>query len=154
MLKLLLLFCLISSFSWGQEPLNPPALKDSIRLTNARLDSVVKASVKIIDYYSPEAQFPGGNMALIRFVLENTEYPEEALKEGIEGKVYMKFAVEADGSLTNIKVTRSVHPLLDAEAIRVISAMPNWEPAEDKGTAIRTMVRLPITFVLSEEEEP
>ena len=86
--------------------------------------------------------FTGGYQALLEFLQENIKYPEQAEKDSVFGKVVVKFVVETDGSITNPQVVKSVHPLLDAEALRVISIMPKWEP-DRPGT-----YNLPITFKL------
>ena len=86
--------------------------------------------------------FPGGYQALLEFLQENIKYPEQAEKDSIWGKVVVKFVVETDGSITNPQVVKSVHPLLDAEALRTVSIMPKWEPNRPG------VFNLPITFKL------
>ena len=76
----------------------------------------------------PSPSFPGGQSALITFLKENIKYPEQAIKDSIEGNVVVSFNVESDGTITNAQVVRSLHPLLDAEALRVVKLMPKWEP--------------------------
>lgn len=110
-------------------------------------DSLKVQSEEIITFISyPEAQFPGGYVELIQFMEETIQYPEEALKDTIEGKVYVQFYVEVDGSLTDIAIARGIHPLLDQEALRVISLMPNWIPGRNENGPSRELVRFPIVF--------
>ena len=94
--------------------------------------------------------YTGGTPALIEFLEGNLKYPEQAEREGIEGRVVATFIVELDGSVTNAKIALSVHPLLDAEALRVVSLMPNWNPGKNCG---RVRYSLPITFRLKTDNE-
>ena len=95
-------------------------------------------------------QFPGGGGELMKFLQRNVRYPAAALQAGVQGTVEVEFTVKKDGSVSDIKVIRSVNPELDAEAIRVISAMPKWKPAEQRGTPVDTRFKMPIVFRLSE----
>lgn len=92
--------------------------------------------------------FPGGESALMKFLNDNIEYPAEAYKNGIQGRVNCTFVVEKDGSLSDIKVLTGVHPLLDAEAVRVIKSMPKWKPGKQKGHLVRVQYTLPVLFRL------
>ena len=94
-------------------------------------------------------EYKGGQEAMMKFVVENVKYPEEAKKNGIQGKVFISFTVTKTGKLENIKVLKNLNDLLDAEALRVISTMPDWVPGESKGTAVDVEVTLPIMFKLS-----
>ena len=95
------------------------------------------------------AQFPGGTEQLIKFLSENIKYPVECEKQGIQGRVVLLIVIDKDGSVTDIKVAKSVHPLLDAEAVRVASSMPHWQPATKDGQPVRIRYTLPITFSLN-----
>lgn len=93
-------------------------------------------------------QFPGGLNAMMQYLSENVTYPVEAVKQGIEGRVVLSFVVERDGSLSNVTIIRSVDPLLDAEAVRVVSSMPLWSPGLLGGRKVRVKYGLPISFKL------
>ena len=93
-------------------------------------------------------QYPGGPQALFKFLSENVRYPAEAEKAGIQGRVIATFVVEKDGSISNAKVVKSVDPLLDAEALRVIGAMPNWKPGMQNGKIVRVKYTIPLSFHL------
>ncbi len=93
-----------------------------------------------------EAEFPGGTKALMKFVSENIIYPIEAQLNGIEGQVEVQFVVNRDGSIIEARVIKSVHPLLDAEALRVVNLMPKWKSGEKEGKPVRVRYTLPITF--------
>ena len=93
-------------------------------------------------------EYPGGPKALMEFLNNNVQYPAEAEKAGIQGRVIATFVVEKDGSISNAKVVKSVDPLLDAEALRVIDAMPNWKPGMQNGTVVRVKYTVPLSFHL------
>lgn len=92
--------------------------------------------------------FPGGPAALMQFLSEKIKYPKECENNGIKGRVVCIFIVEVDGSISNIEVIRPVHPLLDKEAVRVLSLMPKWKPGAIKGQAVRVKYTIPISFNL------
>ena len=92
------------------------------------------------------ATFPGGHIKAAAFIKENLKYPEDAADYGIQGRVIVNFVVEEDGSVSDIKVVRGVHPSLDAEAVRVVKLMPKWQPAERGGKPVRTKYTLPVSF--------
>jgi TonB family protein len=93
-------------------------------------------------------QYPGGDSELIKYLSQSIKYPVEAQKSGIQGRVICQFIVEKDGTISNIKIVRSVDPNLDAEAVRVIKAMPDWQPGEQKGQKVNVEYTLPINFRL------
>ena len=93
-------------------------------------------------------EYPGGPKALMEFLNNNVHYPAEAEKAGIQGRVIATFVVEKDGSISNAKVVKSVDPLLDAEALRVIGAMPNWKPGMQNGKIVRVKYTVPLSFHL------
>ena len=100
------------------------------------------------DYTEHGPSFPGGTQALLKFLSDNIKYPEQAVKDSIEGRVVVGFIVETDGSITNPEIARNVHPLLDTEALRVVKLMPKWEPGYQKGTPVRIKYHIPVTFKL------
>ncbi len=102
----------------------------------------------VFDVVEEMPQYPGGPQALFKFLGENVHYPEEAEKAGIQGRVIATFVVEKDGSISQPTVVKSVDPLLDAEAIRVISAMPNWKPGRQNGKVVRVKYTVPLSFNL------
>ena len=94
-------------------------------------------------------EYPGGPMELMKFLSETVKYPKEAEKKGTQGRVVATFIVETDGTITNVKVVKKVSDELDAEAVRVINAMPKWKPGMQKGKAVRVKYTIPVTFRLS-----
>lgn len=109
----------------------------------------VKVEEEIIDFPDTEASFPGGAAALQKWISEKVQYPQTSIEMNEQGKVYLSFVVEPDGSITNIAVERGVSNDLDKEAKRVVRAMPKWSPGEAKGKKVRTRCRLPINFTLN-----
>ena len=99
------------------------------------------------------ASFPGGNRALREFLSKNLKYPEKAAEEGVQGRVICQFELDEKGYISNIKVVKPIHPLLDAEAVRVISIMPRWIPAKQLGVAVKTHHTLPVTFRLDNDTD-
>lgn len=93
-------------------------------------------------------EYPGGMSAMMRFIVKNLKYPEEAQRDGIKGRVLINFVVDVDGALTEIKVFQSVNPYLDKEAIRVVSSMPKWKPGRQKGKPVKVKYTIPINFSL------
>lgn len=110
-------------------------------------DSVKKEMV--FDMPEQMPQFPGGGDAMDQFVNETIKYPAAAKEKRIQGKVYVQFVVEKDGSITDVIVRRGTNELLDAEAVRVVKLMPNWKPGSVKGKPVRVRYTLPITFSLT-----
>lgn len=92
--------------------------------------------------------FPGGMEAMIQFISSNIKYPADAKKQKVDGRVLVNFVVEKDGSITEVKVIKPAFPSLDAEAIRVVKAMPKWKPGYQNGKAVRVLFTLPISFNL------
>lgn len=93
--------------------------------------------------------FPGGDVAILKYIANNTVYPEAAKKNKITGKVIVRFIVEKNCSVSEVTILQSVDPLLDAEAVRVIKTLPKFEkPAKNDGKVVRVFYMLPITFDL------
>lgn len=110
----------------------------------------LEESDEIVDFCDKEAEFNGGATGLQRYISKNFVYPIEAIELGEQGKVFISFVIEKDGSVSNIKIDRGVCESLDNEALRLIRNMPPWSPGETNGLIVRTRVRLPINFTLEE----
>lgn len=95
-----------------------------------------------------QPEFPGGMNGLAQFLGNNSKYPSECQEKGIEGKVHVKFTVFQNGQIGNVNVVRAIHPLLDAEAVRVISIFPKWKPGKLNGKPVDVPIILPIDFKL------
>lgn len=103
---------------------------------------------EIFTIVEEQPQFPGGDMALSQYLRNNLKYPETARVAKVEGAVFVSFVVEIDGTVSNIKIVKGLHPDCDAEVIRVISEMPKWSPGKQKGKPVRVQFTLPVRFML------
>ncbi|MDD3322027.1 MAG: M56 family metallopeptidase [Paludibacter sp.] len=97
--------------------------------------------------------FPGGENEMMKFLSENLRYPVEAQNKGIQGRVFCQFVIDTDGSISDVKVVRSIDENLDAEAVRVINTMPKWTPGEQRGEKVRVKYTLPINFRLNKSTD-
>ena len=113
---------------------------------NAQKTVVSQTDQKVFDTVEQMPEYPGGMQAMIEFLQTNMKYPEDAAKQKVEGRVMVQFVVETDGSVSDVHVAKQVFPSLDAEAIRVVQAMPKWMPGKDKGKVVRVKYNLPIVF--------
>ena len=98
-------------------------------------------------------EFPGGEDKLVEFVSKNLCYPQKAKEKGIQGRVFVGFIVEKDGSVSNVTNLRSVDSVLDAEAMRVIQSLPKWKPGKHNGEFVRVSYQIPIFFKLEDTQE-
>ena len=112
----------------------------------APADSTAKEEVFMVAEQMPE--FPGGMKELLKFLQDNLKYPENAMKNNVQGRVIVQFVVEKDGTLTEFKVAHSVDPDLDAEALRVLQTMPKWKPGMQRGEVVRVKFTVPVSFKL------
>jgi protein TonB len=110
------------------------------------IEQKVEAEVFLIVEEPPT--FPGGEAALYKWLGENLKYPEEAKELGIQGRVFVAFVVEPDGSTSNVVVKRGIGGGCDEEAIRIVKAMPKWAAGKQRGQPVRVQFNLPIKFTL------
>ena len=103
---------------------------------------------KVFDVVEQMPSFPGGMGALMSWLSQNIKYPVIAAENGVQGRVIVQFVVEKDGSITDVKVAKSVDPSLDKEAARVVGSMPHWIPGKQNGSAVRVKYTVPVTFKL------
>ena len=103
---------------------------------------------KVFDVVEQMPQFPGGPNALFEYLSKNIKYPVVAEENGIQGRVIVTFVVERDGSITDVKVAKSVDPSLDKEAMRVVKSMPHLIPGKQNVSAVRVKYSVPVTFRL------
>ncbi len=92
--------------------------------------------------------FPGGTEEMMKYLGKNTQYPQSAAENGIQGTVYVQFVVDRSGKIADVKVIRGVDPELDKEAVRVARSMPAWLPGKQNGQAVRVAFTMPVKFVL------
>mgnify|MGYP003671976748 FL=1 len=134
-----MLLTFVGSISFAQEI----EKEEPLTIEEEKIDT----DVFVIVEQMPE--FPGGQDSLYKFLGANIVYPNKAKKDGVEGKVYINFTIEKDGSINEVKVLRGVHPLLDEEAVRVVESFPKWKPGKQKGKTVRVSYNLPLNFVLN-----
>jgi TonB family protein len=108
---------------------------------------------EVFQVVEEQPMFPGGMEEMMKFLQQNVKYPKEAQEQGKQGRVIVQFVVNKDGSISNDTIVRSVDPLLDAEALRVVRSMPNWTPGKQKGEPVRVRFTLPVTFRLDNGKE-
>lgn len=107
-----------------------------------------EVSTKVFDVVEETPSFPGGQGALMSYLASNIKYPVVAQENGVQGRVIVSFVVERDGSISDVRVARSVDPSLDREAQRVVKSMPRWKPGKQNGSAVRVKYTVPVVFRL------
>ena len=151
----------------------PPVIVDSVKvedqsklmISDEQVSTTVdKAVVEVVEQKQEEVQekeeqqvfvvveempeFPGGELALRTYIAKAIVYPTVAQENGIQGKVFVTFVVNKDGSVSNAKIARGVDASLDAEALRVVSTLPKWKPGKQRGVPVRVSYTVPISFKL------
>ena len=131
--------------------MNSTAMRANVQKKVVKTNKTTKksgANDKVYVVVEQMPSFPGGDSALLKYLLANVKYPVSALKAQKQGRVMVRFTVEKDGAITNVKVARSVTPSLDAEAVRAIKSMPKWSPGKQGGEFVRVKYNVPVTFRL------
>ena len=105
-----------------------------------------EVSTKVFDVVEEMPSFPGGMAALMKYIKDNLRYPEICREGAAMGRVNVVFIVNEDGSLSDVKVIRSIIPELDKEAIRVVKSMPKWNPAKQNGKVVKMKYVVPVNF--------
>ena len=141
-------------------------IDDDLRIEDSEADSQtiidIAAAIAMVGTYEEDAdeadiftiveympEFPGGELALRLFLANSIKYPIIAQENGIQGKVYVAFVVERDGSISNARIARGVDPSLDSEALRVIGTLPKWTPGRQGSKPVRVSYSVPINFVMN-----
>ena len=119
---------------------------EPVPIPNPYLNS--ESSEEVFGIVEQMPSFPGGQAKLMDYLSENIHYPEALAESCVQGRVIITFVVEKDGSISNVKVAKSLDPLLDAEAVRVVSGMPKWIPGKQNGVTYRVKYTIPVTFRL------
>ncbi len=150
---LLFLFCLTLSFvMFGQNSADSTSIKVKVTPASGN-DTFTVPSIPVRVMKDDEicknpdetATFPGGDIALVKFLKKNVYYPLD-VPDDAEGKVYVSFVIEKDGLISNVKIVKSPHPSFSVEVIRVIKRMPKWIPGKKNGEIVRTKVVMPFAF--------
>jgi len=139
-------FTACGSKNQSENKTNDSANTEANATTDA--DKTVPANGEVYEVSEKMPEFPGGNEAMSKFMVQNIKYPESAKKAGIQGTVYVSFIVNSEGNVTKAEIQKSVSPELDAEALRVVNTMPVWTPGEQKGEKVSVHLTLPVKFKL------
>lgn len=134
----------------GEETVNAMGRADDTLISND-LQRMTSTDDDVYDVVEKMPEFPGGMAELMKYLNSNIKYPVEAHKAGIQGRVVVSFIVNKDGTVKDAKIVRSVDKSIDAEALRVISAMPKWQPGYQDGKAVSVRYTVPVTFRLTGE---
>ena len=132
--------------------MNSTAMRANVQKKVVKTTKVTKktsATDKVYEVCEQMPIFPGGDAALMKYLSENVKYPALAIKAQEQGRVVVSFTVEKDGAISDVKVARSVTPSLDAEAVRVVKAMPKWTPGKQDGQPVRVRYNVPVSFKLN-----
>lgn len=104
---------------------------------------------RIYEVVEENAQFPGGDEACLKWLAEHLKYPSICQEQGVQGRVFLAFVVNKDGSIVDVEIKRSPDPNLSKEAERVVKAMPKWKPARQGNRNVRSRFTLPVMFRLN-----
>ena len=144
-LRLLLIpFCLIAFLYAGVAPCAAQTCR--INCGKSGSGQTIYKEVYEYDFVTEKPSFPGGDSKLIGFINSTRRYPEKAYKRGIEGRVMLSFVVNADGSVTNLRILKGVEASLNSEALRIFSSMPPWQPGKIEGRPVPVRVIWPVPF--------
>lgn len=141
-------------------------VQDDVETEDLNINAEVEQNEVIEEYVAPEVveeevveqeifqiveempSFPGGEGKLLEYVAKNIKYPQIARETGIQGRVFVGFVVEPDGSVSNVKILRGIGGGCDEEAMRVIKSLPKWKPGKQRGKAVRVSYQIPVMFKL------
>ena len=132
--------------------MNSTAMRANVQKKVVKTTKVTKktgTTDKVYEVCEQMPIFPGGDAAMMKYLSENVKYPALAIKAQEQGRVVVSFTVEKDGAISDVKVARSVTPSLDAEAVRVVKAMPKWTPGKQDGQLVRVRYNVPVSFKLN-----
>lgn len=132
--------------------MNSTAMRANVQKKVVKSTKVTKktgTTDKVYEVCEQMPIFPGGDAAMMKYLSENVKYPALAIKAQEQGRVVVSFTVEKDGAISDVKVARSVTPSLDAEAVRVVKAMPKWTPGKQDGQLVRVRYNVPVSFKLN-----
>ncbi len=132
---------------------NAARARRSAPVNTAKTDVDIAQS-EVFSIVDKMPEYTYGQKGLTQFIEHQMRYPVEARQQGIEGRILCSFIVAADGTISNIEVVQGIHPLLDKEAVRVLSLMPRWNPGENDGEKVNVKCLLPIDFTIDEEPIP
>ena len=140
-----------SKFSDLAEIVQTVVEKNDVQDLNSanNVQTVALQDTAVFEVVEVPPRFPGGEIELMKFISRNVKYPDDAKEAGMAGRVIVKFVIDKDGSISDATILRSVYPSIDAEALRVVNAMPKWNPGKVKGEPVKVKYTLPLSFSLS-----
>ena len=130
----------------GVEDLNKTRIIDQVIVEEKPVEEITYNVATV----EQQPEVPGGVQAMYKWLSEHINYPAVAAEEGISGRVIIEFVVSKTGAIENVKIARGRHPALDKEALRVVKAMPNWNPGRNNGVAVKVTYTLPVQFKLQQ----
>ncbi len=131
-------------------------LLSAIFLTNMALcqeEKKVSVDDEVFVVVEEQAEFPGGLDSMYAYIQKNLKYPELAKEKGIEGRVFVSFIIEKDGSISNILIKRAIGGGCEEATVEMIKNMPKWKPGKQRGKPVRFQFTLPIKFELPKDKE-
>jgi protein TonB len=138
----------LATVSEATENITNEPVPEKIEVAKAEEPEIVQEE-KVFIIVEEQASFQGGDVNTFRaWVQQNVKYPPIAAENGIQGKVYVQYAVNSKGEVVDVKVVRGVDPSLDKEAVRVITSSPKWEPGKQGGMKVKQQFTIPISFIL------
>ena len=138
----------------ADEPLKVNIKYEGIKEHSINAQQSTLTGDEVFQVVEEQPMFPGGMQELMKYLQKEMKYPKEAQDKGIQGRVIVQFVVNKDGSICEANVVKSVDPLLDAEALRVVNAMPHWTPGKQRGELVRVRFTIPVAFHLAEATAP
>ncbi len=153
MKKLLLVFSLILAVTAMVQAQEVPTVTEHL-LTSEPTPPPPPPQNETFAYVEQMPEFPGGQQALMEYLSKNIKYPAKAIKEGIQGRVIVRFVINRTGTVERAEVIRGLGSGCDEEALRVVNAMPKWKPGKHNGQAVSTFYTWPIIFKLDDNDTP
>jgi TonB family protein len=148
MRKLALLFILLSAFDVVFAQSDADSSSNSVSVSNAKNDSITQTEDVIT-----QPEFKGGIEKMYKYISDNFEYPEEAKRRSVNGKIEVEFTVEKSGDITYVGILKGLDYSIDDEVLRLLKAMPRWTPATKNGVPVRYRVSMPITIRASRKSQ-
>lgn len=131
----------------GVEDLNKTRIIDQVVAEEKPVEEEKVYNMAMVEQ---QPEFPGGQAAMYKWLSDHMNYPAVAAEEGVQGKVIVEFVVSKTGAVENVRVLRGRHPALDKEAVRVVKAMPNWNPGRNNSQPVKVTYTLPVQFKLQQ----
>ena len=138
----LIFFVLLSLNVFAQDSVE----EDSVIIWEQPVWHQIDESDELIMVAEVMPEFPGGAEKMLEFIQDNIKYPEAARESGTQGRVFVEFVIETDGSISNANVIRGIGNGCDEEAVRLIQSMPKWKPGKQRGEAVRCSYMVPVVF--------